>query len=363
MEEVGMTPEFWKGRRVFLTGHTGFKGGWLALWLHELGADVHGFALAPESSPNLFEVAGISRRIQSSVLADLRDASAVESAMSAAQPEIVLHLAAQPLVRRSYREPIATYATNVMGTVHVLEAARRVGGVSAIVSVTTDKCYENDGRSHGYVESDPMGGHDPYSSSKGCAELVTSSYRRSFMQAAGIRVATARAGNVIGGGDWSEDRLVPDFLRSIDRSVPLAIRSPDATRPWQHVLEPLSGYLQLAESLAQGKAGADDAWNFGPEQADIRPVRCVLDQLCARVEGASWRIDAQSTPHEAALLSLDNRKARVALGWAPRWPLDTALDATLEWHLAWRRGADMASECAAQIRRYLSSPPLPAPAR
>ena len=273
-------PGFWKDKRVLLTGHTGFKGGWLALWLQSMGAQVRGIALAPPTKPSLFDAARVGEDMEH-CLADIRDFAAIRALAADFQPEVLFHLAAQPLVRVSYRQPVETYATNVMGTVHVLEAAREAGSVRAIVNVTTDKCYENHGTPHGYREDEPMGGHDPYSSSKGCAELVSSAYRRSFLAGAGIALATARAGNVIGGGDWAEDRLVPDTLRALEAGLPVQIRNPLAIRPWQHVLEPLSGYLQLAQRLlAEGQLDAE-AWNFGPRDADARPVQWIVERLCA----------------------------------------------------------------------------------
>ncbi len=347
-----MSAAFWRGRRVFLTGHTGFKGGWLALWLAEMGAEVHGYALRPPTVPNLFDVADVERRLASSTIADVRDVAALTAAVRAARPEVVFHLAAQPLVRQSYRAPVETYATNVMGVVHLLEAVRAVDGVRAVVNVTTDKCYENDGRAQPYREGDPMGGHDPYSSSKGCAELVTAAWRRSFLEPRGVRVATGRAGNVIGGGDWAGDRLVPDFLRAIDAGQELVIRSPLATRPWQHVLEPVSGYLRLAQRLCEDGQVFDGAWNFGPPIQDAKPVRWIVERLCKGVPGASWRVDAAPQPHEAHILSLDNAKACERLGWKPRWSIDEALTRTLEWHLAWRKGSSMQATCLAQLRAY-----------
>ena len=352
MEEVDVNRGFWSGKRVLLTGHTGFKGGWLALWLSELGAHVHGYALQPPTTPSLFETAGVARSVRTSTIADVRDLAAVTAAVQAVKPEIVFHLAAQPLVRESYRSPVETYATNVMGTVHLLEALRSIDGVRTVVNVTTDKCYENDGRPSPYVENDPMGGHDPYSSSKGCAELVTAAYRRSFLSERKVRVTTARAGNVIGGGDWAPDRLVPDFLRSLDAGQELIIRSPDATRPWQHVLEPLSGYLMLAERLCTGKAEFDGAWNFGPALEDVKAVRWIVERLCSGVPGASWRVDPAPQPHEAHALTLDSTKARERLGWRPRWEIGLAIDRTLDWHRAWRSGADMREVCLRQIAEY-----------
>ncbi len=353
MESVGMTPGWWRGRRVFLTGHTGFKGGWLALWLTDMGAQVHGYSLAPPTSPSFFEVCRMAGSLASSVIADIRDLAALKAAVQAAKPEVIFHLAAQPLVRRSYRDPLETIGTNVLGTAHVLSAALECPGVRALVNVTTDKCYENIGSGRPFLEGDRLGGTDPYSCSKACAELVTAAYREAFCVRAGLAVATARAGNVIGGGDWAEDRLIPDFLRCLDRGQPLAIRAPTATRPWQHVLEPLSGYLILAQRLAAGEAAMAGAWNFGPEPGDAQPVRWVVERMCERVAGASWRIDsATDHRHEAHLLELDSTKARTQLGWRPKWRLDEALNRTIDWHAAWKRENDMRAVSLEQIHAY-----------
>ena len=359
LEDLGVSaplqPGFWRGRRALLTGHTGFKGSWLALWLQSMGAHVRGIALAPSTEPSLFEVARVGEGMDHCV-ADIRDFASLRSLFNEFQPEIVFHLAAQPLVRLSYQQPIETYATNVMGTVHVLEAAREAGSVRAIVNVTTDKCYENREWPWGYRENEPMGGHDPYSSSKACAELVSSAYRRSFLETGGIALATARAGNVIGGGDWAEDRLVPDLLRALEKGGSVQIRNPHSIRPWQHVLEPLSGYLLLAERLhAHGQSDAE-AWNFGPRDEDARTVQCVVEQLCAAWGGdAAWTLQAGDHPHEAGFLKLDIAKARQRLQWAPRWTLDVALKRTAEWHRAWRDGQDMRAVCLRQISAYLAN--------
>ncbi len=343
---------FWRGKRVFITGHTGFKGGWLALWLKQLGAELHGYALAPPTEPNLFTVAALRGLFASHTEADVRDAAALRTALCTAQPHAVFHLAAQPLVRASYVEPVATYAVNVMGTVNLLEAVRSCEAVRAVVNVTTDKCYENREVATGYRERDALGGHDPYSNSKACAELVTAAYRNSFLTACGVNVATARAGNVIGGGDWATDRLLPDFFRAHAQGHALEVRHPGAVRPWQHVLAPLAGYLMLAEKLCtEGNAFAS-AWNFGPSQADATPVHAVLDALAARVPGASWRAVADSAVHEAHLLSLDSAKAHAQLGWQPRWALGEALARTAEWHAEWCAGADMAGVSRSQIAAY-----------
>lgn len=350
-----MNPWFWHGRRVLVTGHTGFKGSWLCLWLKSLGAEVHGYALPPPTDPALFEVAKIGDVLSTSEIGDLRDGEVLSAAVRRVRPEVVFHLAAQPLVRYSYRAPVETYAVNVMGTVHLLETVRQNDCVRAVVSVTTDKCYENREWPWGYRENEPLGGHDPYSSSKACAELVSAAYRASFLAASGVALATARAGNVIGGGDWAQDRLLPDFLRAVDAGDILTIRSPGAIRPWQHVLEPLSGYLLLAEALVAGGAQAAEPWNFGPVDDDARPVGWILDQLAARVPELRWQCDSAEQPHEANFLKLDSSKARARLGWAPRWRLDKALDMTIAWHRAWRQGGDMRSVSLAQIADYAAS--------
>jgi CDP-glucose 4,6-dehydratase len=352
LEDVAVNRAFWKGRKVLVTGHTGFKGSWLALWLDDMGARVYGYALHPPTEPNLFAVARVDRRLASSVLADLRDAKALTQAMQVAQPEIVIHMAAQSLVRHSYKEPAETYAVNVMGTVNLLEAVRQTPGVKAVINVTTDKCYENREWVWPYRENEAMGGHDPYSSSKACSELVTSAYRRSFLAAAGIHLASARAGNVIGGGDWATDRLLPDFLRALSAGQPLIVRSPSATRPWQHVLEPLSGYLVLAEKICTDGDAYAGAWNFGPDDADTRTVQWIVEYLCRQAPGARWQTDSQPQPREAHALKLDSSKARVSLGWRPKWNLATALDKTLAWHQAWIARQDMAKMCLAQIHEY-----------
>ena len=356
-QAASVDANFWRGKRVLLTGHSGFKGSWLALWLQSLGAEVHGLALPPPTSPSLYEVAEVARGLASSAWVDIRDLAAVRARFEAVRPEILLHLAAQPLVRLSYEQPVETYATNVMGTVHVLEAARQVGSVKAIVNITTDKCYENREWVWGYREDEPMGGHDPYSNSKGCAELVSSAYRRSFLAQAGVAMATARAGNVIGGGDWAADRLVPDILKALQQGEPVLIRNPHAIRPWQHVLEPLSGYLQLAQSLyTQGQADAE-GWNFGPRDEDARPVQWIVERLCALWGGqARWDLQPGQHPHEAHYLKLDISKAAQRLGWAPRWSLDNALQHITQWHQAWLAGQDMRALCLAQISDYQARP-------
>ena len=348
------TPAFWHGKRVLLTGHTGFKGGWLSLWLQSMGATLRGVSLMPPTSPALFNVARVAESMENRI-ADIRDFAAVKAEFDDFKPEIVIHMAAQPLVRLSYHQPIETYATNVMGTVHVLEAARHAGSVKAIVNITTDKCYENREWVWGYREDEPMGGYDPYSNSKGCVELVSSAYRKSFLKDAGIAMATARAGNVIGGGDWAPDRLLPDILRALQEKQSVLIRNPHAIRPWQHVLEPLSGYLLLAERLyTQGQADAE-GWNFGPCDKDARPVQWIVEHLCESWgDGASWTLQSGDHPHEASFLKLDISKARQRLQWAPRWSLETALSRITEWHQAWLANQDMRALCLQQISQYRS---------
>ena len=352
-----VNPGAWRGRRVLVTGHTGFKGAWLALWLHQLGAEVSGLALAPPTDPNLFERARLGGLVNH-IEADVRDFSAVTAAMKAVRPEVVFHLAAQSLVRYSYQHPIETYATNVMGTVHMLEASRNLGGVRAFVAITTDKCYENREWVWPYREIDPLGGHDPYSSSKGCAELVISAYRRSYFAANGHSggesgLASVRAGNVIGGGDWATDRLVPDLIRAFERETAPEIRSPNAVRPWQHVLEALGGYLMIAQRLLAGDDAFADAWNFGPADDDARPVSWIVDRM--RAEWGGTHAPAPFTgdvPHEAGLLKLDCSKARAVLGWRPSLPLDDALVWIVDWHKRVNAGEDPAAVTLGQIADY-----------
>jgi CDP-glucose 4,6-dehydratase len=361
MESMAMNTEFWSGKRVFLTGHTGFKGSWLSLWLQTLGAEVTGYALNPPTNPSLFEVANVGSGMHS-IIADIRDYSALENAINQAKPEIVIHMAAQPLVRYSYENPVETYSTNVMGTVHLLEAARKSSSVKAVVNVTSDKCYENREWVWGYREDEPMGGYDPYSNSKACAELVTSAYRSSFMNPEaysqhGIAVASARAGNVIGGGDWAADRLIPDFIRSIVAGKTVVIRSPNAIRPWQHVLEPLSGYLTLAESLYMQGAKFSEAWNFGPSDNDAKTVEWIVSQLVANWgDQASFQVEASSLNlHEAHFLKLDCSKARMQLGWTPKWDATQTIERICAWHKAHIGGADMKTYTLNEIADYQAS--------
>jgi CDP-glucose 4,6-dehydratase len=347
--------QFWQGKRVLVTGHTGFKGSWLSIWLQALGAQVCGLSLEPPTIPSLFVEAKVENGMQS-VIGDIRDFDKVLATMVQMQPEIVLHLAAQPLVRKSYCDPIETYTTNVMGTLHLFEAARKVSTVKAIINVTTDKCYQNREWLWGYREDEPMGGDDPYSSSKSCSELLTNAYRQSFFSDNGIAVASVRAGNVIGGGDWAEDRLLPDILRAFASSQTVMVRNPSAVRPWQHVLEPLSGYLVLAERLCEEGMVWAGGWNFGPEDRDSLSVESILRYMTTIWgEGAKWAIDAGLHPHEANNLKLDISKAKAHLGWSPRWSLPTALALIVQWHRAWMEGHDMRHYCLAEISRYTES--------
>lgn len=354
-------PAFWQGKTVFLTGHTGFKGGWLALWLTSMGAKVTGFALAPNTTPNLYASIQIEKDLVGSLIADLRDAKAVLTAVQAAQPEIVIHMAAQPLVRYSYDHPLETYATNVMGTAHVLDAIRQVSGVRSVVVVTTDKCYENREWVWAYREYEAMGGYDPYSSSKGCAELVSAAYRQSYFSPMryddhGVALATARAGNVIGGGDWSTDRLIPDAIRAFEANQPLIIRNPLATRPWQHVLEPLAGYLVLAQALYEYGPRFNGAWNFGPKPDDARTVEVVINTLIdCWPDPAEWLQDSRQQPHEAQSLQLDCAKAQHELYWRPRWNLEEALIYIRDWYIAASRGTDLRELSLNQIAQYQSA--------
>jgi CDP-glucose 4,6-dehydratase len=353
-----VTADFWAGKKVLITGHTGFKGGWLSLWLQSLGAKVVGYARAPSTNPNLFEAAGVGRGM-ASVIGDVADLASIKAVVAEHAPQIVFHMAAQALVRASYESPIETYATNVMGTAHLLEAVRTTGGVKVVVSVTSDKCYDNREWTWGYRENEALGGHDPYSSSKGCAELVTAAYRNSFFPPKdyarhGVAVASARAGNVIGGGDWAEDRLVPDFIRAVTRSEPMMVRNPAAVRPWQHVLEPLHGYLLLAEKLWSDGPRYGEAWNFGPDDESAKSVETVVKTLAATWgPEASWRTDASGVqPHEANYLKLDCSKAKAKLGWHPRWDLEMALDATAQWYRAHQAAQDMKRFTLEQVRSY-----------
>lgn len=348
------TETFWRNRRVLVTGHTGFKGSWLSTWLVQLGSKVTGVALDPHTDPSMFDLLGLDKHMDSHI-ADIRDAAAVAKVVQACQPEVIIHMAAQALVRESYTDPVGTFMSNVMGTAHVLEAARGADKLGAVVVVTSDKCYENREWVWGYRENDAMGGHDPYSASKGCTELVTASYRRSFGDE--LPVASARAGNVIGGGDWSDDRLIPDIVRAIAANEVVQIRNPGAIRPWQHVLEPLSGYLSLAEHVYNDAATYADAWNFGPSIGDTQPVSALIERLSRNFDALEWQIDSGDHPHEAHFLKLDISKAAADLGYRPRLSLDTALDRTAQWYQAHFDGQDMLDVTHRQIDDFIKSEP------
>ena len=357
VEGVGVNPSFWQGKKVLVTGHTGFKGSWLSLWLQAMGAEVTGYALAPPTNPSLFEVAEVGLGM-TSIIGDIRDLDKLQAVFAEYQPEIVIHMAAQPLVRYSYQNPVETYSTNVMGTVNLLEAVRNTTGVKAVVNITTDKCYENREWAWGYRENEPMGGYDPYSNSKGCAELVSAAYRSSFFNADtytqhGVALATVRAGNVIGGGDWAQDRLIPDILAAFEQGKLVDIRNPHAIRPWQHVMEPLRGYLTLAEQLyVQGSSFAE-GWNFGPNEEDARPVGWIVEQMAALWGNeAQWQIDTGEHPHEAHYLKLDISKARSRLDWHPALRLNDALKLIIDWSKQRQAGANVRQLTLAQINHY-----------
>lgn len=353
-----MMDAFWHGKKIFLTGHTGFKGSWLSLWLQQLGAKVTGYALQPPTNPSLFEVANVVQGM-TSITGDIRDGAALAKAMREAEPDIVIHMAAQSLVRRSYADPVETYSTNVMGMVHLLEAVRQTQSVRVVVAVTSDKCYDNKEWLWGYRESEAMGGFDPYSNSKGCAELVTAAYRNSYFNPVkygehGVALASARAGNVIGGGDWAEDRLIPDILHAIGENRPVVIRNPHAIRPWQHVLEPLGGYLLLAQKLYTNGVEYAEGWNFGPDDEDAQPVQWIVEHLVQQWDdGASWRLDEGNHPHEAHYLKLDCSKARMRLDWRPHWRLEHTLEMIVSWQRAWLSKQDMRAFTLKQIEQYV----------
>lgn len=356
-----MSQRFWEGKKVLVTGHTGFKGGWLSLWLQSKGAKVSGFSLQPPTTPSLFEVARVGEGMHSHV-GDIRDFEHLRRILGEEKPDVVFHLAAQPLVRYSYANPVETYATNVMGTVHLLEAVRQAGNVRVVVNITSDKCYENREWVWGYRENDPMGGYDPYSSSKGCAELVASAYRNSFFNPQdyakhGLALASVRAGNVIGGGDWAEDRLIPDMLRAIAAGQPVVIRSPHAIRPWQHVLEPLMGYLLLAEKMWENGPEFSEGWNFGPNDDDAKPVEWIVNKMTGQWgDGATWKLDEREHPHEANYLKLDISKAKLRLGWRPRLRLEDTLQRVVAWHKAHQSKAEMRQFTINQIEEYAQLP-------
>jgi CDP-glucose 4,6-dehydratase len=355
-----MKPTFWNGKRVFMTGHTGFKGGWLSLWLQQLGANLTGYSLPPSTSPSLFELANVADGMHS-VIGDIRDSENLLSAMQNAKPEIVIHMAAQPLVRQSYVDPVETYSTNVMGTVYLFEAIRKTLSVRSVVNVTTDKCYENNEWIWPYRENEPIGGYDPYSNSKGCSELVTSSYRNSYFnpnhyQEHGVALASARSGNVIGGGDWAADRLVPDIISAFAENKPAIIRNPNAIRPWQHVLEPLRGYLTLAEKLhAADGINFAQAFNFGPRSDDAKSVKWAVTKLAELWgDNASWQLDNASHPHEATNLKLDISKADHLLNWRPILSIEQAIELTVNWGRAWKSNTNLKEITTSQISEYQS---------
>jgi CDP-glucose 4,6-dehydratase len=344
---------FWNGKKVFVTGHTGFKGSWLCIWLNQMGSTVKGYSLEPQTNPSLYELANIGNVVESEI-GDIRNLEHLSKSMIDFDPDILIHMAAQPLVRLSYIEPVETYTINVIGTVNVLEAARKCKNLKSIVSVTTDKCYENKEWFWGYRENEAMGGYDPYSSSKGCAELVTSAYRNSFFnENESASIASARAGNVIGGGDWATDRLIPDVLRAFNNSETVTIRNPLATRPWQHVLEPLSGYLMLAENLFINGKDFEGAWNFGPKDEDCKNVQWILDKMVHLWKGrATWSLDNNPQPHEARFLKLDCSKANTLLKWEPIWPIESVLGLIYEWNSAYISNQDLYNRCVEEINLY-----------
>ncbi len=353
------TTAFWQGKKVFVTGHTGFKGSWLCLWLHALGAKITGYSLEPPQGPNMFTMCGINDLV-SSVFNDIRDLVLLRDVLERVAPDVVIHMAAQPLVRVSYAEPVDTYSVNVMGTVNILEAVRHCNSVKSFINVTTDKCYENKEWCWGYRETEPFGGYDPYSNSKACSELVTAAYRSSFFNARdygrhGVGIASARAGNVIGGGDWAADRLIPDCVRALLNKEDIIVRNPASIRPWQHVLEPLSGYLALAQRLYEDGPAYAEGWNFGPSDEDAKPVEWIVKTMCDRWgEGAAYVVDKGSHPHEANYLKLDCSKARMKLGWRPHWDLDGAINKIIEWTLSFKEGKDMKDISLRQIEEYCS---------
>lgn len=347
-----MNRKFWRGKRVLITGHTGFKGGWLSLWLNDMGAKVHGYALEPVSQKGIVCVTNISSDLKSSTIADIRNLKVLTELIKTIKPDVVFHLAAQALVQQSYKHPLDTYSVNVLGTATLLEAIRLIPGVKAVVNVTTDKCYENMEWVWPYRENEKLGGSDPYSSSKTCSEVVTSSYRGSFFRNTGTAIATARAGNVIGGGDWAQYRLIPDFFRSIEHKTILRIRSPKSVRPWQHVLEPLSGYLNLAEKLLEKGQSFAESWNFGPDKANCKSVEWILEHLCTSFPGARWTCDKEDHPHEARLLRLDSSKASSLLGWESIWNLSKTLNETVAWHKARIHGKNMKTFSLNQIHEF-----------
>ncbi|WP_441972185.1 CDP-glucose 4,6-dehydratase [Paenibacillus sp. 2KB_20] len=345
---------FWSGKKVFLTGHTGFKGSWLSIWLHSMGAKVTGYSLSAPTTPSLFELGNVEEVLVDSVIGNVTNLEILRDTMQDANPEIIIHMAAQPLVRKSYEDPVLTYQTNVMGTVNVMEAARTCSSLRVILNVTTDKCYENQEWHWGYRENEPLGGYDPYSSSKACSELITSAYRSSFFESSVVKVATARAGNVIGGGDWAEDRLIPDLMKALANGELIKIRNPEAVRPWQHVLEPLSGYLLLCQQLYLEGQEYAQAWNFGPQDRDARSVQWIVTQMLSKWphQHPGYQVVNLNSKHEANMLKLDCSKASHELNWNPRWTLEQALDVTIQWFEEYLQGKDVRELCKRQIAEY-----------
>lgn len=358
MKELGKVDRnFWKGKKVFLTGHTGFKGSWLGIWLNEMGAELYGYAMQPDTKPSLFEMGNLDQLYNSSTFGEIADFEKLKLSIIKADPDIIIHMAAQPLVRKSYRDPIYTYQTNVMGTVNILEAARSCSSARVLLNVTTDKCYANQDWHWGYRETEPLGGSDPYSSSKACSEIVTEAYRKSFLAAQGLHVGTARAGNVIGGGDWAEERLIPDLIRSFIRREQVEIRYPHAIRPWQHVLEPLSGYLVLCQRLYSEGEKYAEAWNFGPQDSDAKPVEWIVKRMLEKWpdEHSGYKIIQRDSLHEERMLKLDCSKAQQLLGWGPRWSLEKTIDTIVEWVHGYNQGRNAKDLCIQQIKSYESS--------
>ncbi len=350
-----MQSSFWKNKKVFITGHTGFKGSWLSLWLQQLNATVIGYALTPPTSPNLFSAAQVEQNMVH-IIGDVRNYDFLKASLLKHQPDVIFHLAAQPLVKYSYEFPIETYATNVMGTVNLLEAARSLSHCKAIINITSDKCYQNNEWCWGYREEDPLGGYDPYSNSKACAELVSSAFLNSYYNKSDCGLATARAGNVIGGGDWAQNRLIPDVIKGIINQQEIEIRNPDALRPWQHVLEPLYGYLLLAEALYNEPKLFAGSWNFGPNDQDVKPVKWIVNQLLQFAnESISWKIESQNHAHEAHFLKLDSSKSKNKLNWHPQWSLETALKHAMDWYRAYQQKENMQEKTLTQINSFIQT--------
>ena len=342
---------FWKDKKVFITGHTGFKGGWTSIWLNQLGAKIKGYSLSPKNKNNLFEICNIESFVETD-LNNINNLSILSKSLKDFEPDILIHMAAQPLVIDSYKDPIETFNTNVIGTAYVLEASRSCESIKVILNITTDKCYENSEQNLSYKETDPMGGYDPYSASKGCAELVIAAYRRSFFSNTNIGVASVRAGNVIGGGDWSQNRLIPDILDAFNDKRKVVIRNPHAIRPWQHVLEPLAGYLELIEKLYRDPSEYSSGWNFGPNEEDIKSVEWITNYMCNQFPNSKWQIDDSNQLHEAQLLQLDISKAKSYLNWKPKWTIETSLKKIINWHNHWLSGYDMHRACLDDINEY-----------